>query len=56
MKKLITLVLTLALCVPMFLTTSVEVRANNICAHNNFDGTCTGTSLNVQGVCLIVIM
>lgn len=47
MKKLITLVLTLALCVPMLLTTSIEVKANNICAHS----LCGKTVSNGQEVC-----
>ena len=47
MKKLLTLVLTLALCVPMLLTTSFEVRANNICAHSF----CGKTVSNGQEVC-----
>lgn len=52
MKKLITLVLTLALCVPMFMTTSVEVKAAGTCAHNSFEGVeCEGTDLNQNGVC-----
>lgn len=50
MKKLITLVLTLALCVPMLLTTSIEVKASNECAHENC--TVTETAGNfVNGVC-----
>lgn len=33
MKKLLTLLMTLALCLPMFMTTSVEVRAEEECLH-----------------------
>lgn len=47
MKKLITLVLTLALCVPMLLTTSIEVKASNECAHEK----CKVTETEDNGVC-----
>ncbi len=46
MKKLLTLLMTLALCLPMFMTTSVEVRAEEeettySCSHEGCNGTTT---------------
>ena len=51
MKKLITLVLTLALCVPMLLTTSIEVKASNKCAHEKCTVTETEGNIFSDGIC-----
>lgn len=54
MKKLLTLLLTLALCVPMLMTTSVEVRAEeegNEITYGCFHEECNGTAIAQNALC-----